>query len=103
MDGKRAILLLTINGTVEKIPVEEGSVALRILQKAVDGRIELIHPAGLIRPYVMAVNEEGWSRRLEKNLVASWLCCHVILGPAAILMEEYTEDGEIDLLGLPPK
>lgn len=103
METVRTILLLKTDGTAEEIPVAEGSLALRTLQQAVEGRIELVHPPGLVYPYVMAANEEGWPKGLKENPIASWLCCRTIPGPAVILMEEMLEDGEMDLLGLTPK
>lgn len=103
METVRTILLLKTDGTAVEMPVAEGSMALRTLQQAVEGRIELVHPPRLVYPYVMAVNEEGWTKGLKENPIASWLCCRTILGPAAILMEEQLEDGETDLLGLLPK
>lgn len=72
--------------------------------RAVGGHIEVVHPVGLKRPFVMIVNEEGLCLNLELNALGSVLYGtlahgHPIVGDIVILKEGFTGEGP-DIIGL---
>lgn len=68
------------------------------------GWIEVAHPRGLDRPYVMLVNEEGLLHDLPMNMVGSFFYqTHIHGQPIVgniILMKDGYRDGERDIVGL---
>lgn len=72
--------------------------------EAVGGYIEIVHPIGLNRPFVMIVNEEGLLLNLELNALGSLMYGTLahgnpIVGDLVVMKEGWTEDGP-DLVGL---
>ena len=72
--------------------------------KAVGGWIEIVHPVGMKRPFVMIVNEEGLLLNLDINALGSFLYGtlahgHPIVGDIVIMKEGFV-DGEPDIVGL---
>lgn len=75
-----------------------------IIQKAVGGWYERVHPMGLERPYCMMVNEEGLLRNLPLNRLGSELYGtpkhgQPIVGNAIFLKDGY-HGGEPDTIGM---
>lgn len=71
----------------------------------VGGRIEVVCPVRLKRPYCMIVNEEGVLLNLPINSFGSFLYGmdyhgNPILGDIVLLKEGIDSDGERDILGL---
>ena len=76
----------------------------RSCEDTLGGWIETVYPKGLVRPYMMLVNEEGLLHGLPKNLVGSYLYLtqehgQPIVGNI-ILMKLGYRDGERDIVGL---
>ena len=78
-----------------------------LLSEAVGGHIEIVHPVGLPRPYVMIVNEEGLIHGLDLNYLASVLYGILDHGRPivgnAVIMKEVIVDGEPVIVGLEPE
>lgn len=75
-----------------------------VIQKAVGGWYERVHPMGLERPYCMMVNEEGLLRNLPLNWIGSELYGtpkhgQPIVGNAIFLKDGY-HGGEPDVVGM---
>ncbi len=75
-----------------------------VIQKAVGGWYEHVHPVGLERPYCMMVNEEGLLLNLPLNLIGSILYCtpqhgQPIVGDVIFLKEGYY-GSEPDVVGM---
>lgn len=75
-----------------------------VIQKAVGGWYERVHPMGLERPYCMMVNEEGLLRNLPLNRLGSELYGthkhkQPIVGNAIFLKDGY-HGGEPDTVGM---
>ncbi len=75
-----------------------------VIQKAVGGWYEHVHPVGLERPYCMMVNEEGLLQGLPLNLIGSILYGtpqhgQPIVGNVIFLKEGY-HGGEPDVVGM---
>lgn len=72
--------------------------------EAVDGWIEIVHPVGIKRPFVMIVNEEGLLHDLEMNALGSLLYGTLVHGQPIVgnivIMKEGFADGEPDIIGL---
>lgn len=70
----------------------------------VGGYVEIVHPVGLPRPYLMVVNEEGLLNGLPYNAHGSLIYGtpkhgHPIVGDIVIMQEGWTDDGP-DIVGL---
>ncbi len=76
----------------------------KTLGEAVGGWIEIVHPVGMKRPFVMIVNEEGLLHDLDINALGSFLYGTLahgnpIVGDIVIMKEGFV-DGEPDIVGL---
>lgn len=96
---------LVITTKYEMRVQEFSEPAYRSIGEAVDGWIEIVHPARLGRPYCMVVNEEGLLRNLPMNVLGSYLYgtdTHgsPIAGDIVLLKEGINSDGDCDFLGL---
>ena len=95
-------ILITTDG---KVSVEEYDDPLyRTVGEAVGGYIEVVHPRGLRRPYLMIVNEDGLNLGLPVNTIGSLLYGtqehgHPIVGNA-VVMKEGKRLGEPDIVGI---
>ena len=95
-------ILITTDG---KVSVEEYDDPLyKTVGEAVGGYIEVVHPRGLRRPYLMIVNEDGLNLGLPVNTIGSLLYGtqkhgHPIVGNA-VVMKEGKRLGEPDIVGI---
>ena len=74
------------------------------LNQEVSGYIEIVHPRGLLPPFVMVVDEEGSLKKKRPNLIGSVLYeTHKhgspIVGDVVLMREENGPEG-LDLAGL---
>ena len=74
------------------------------LNREVSGYIEIVHPRGLLPPFVMVVDEEGLLKKKRPNLIGSVLYeTHKhgspIVGDVVLMREERGPEG-LDLAGL---
>lgn len=81
-----------------------GKPLYKTVGEAVGGCIEIVHPYGLRRPYVMIVNEEGLLLDLDLNPIGCDLYGTMrhgqpIVGNIVIMKVGYA-DGEPDIVGL---
>lgn len=88
----------------EMSTVEYDAPHYDVIQKAVGGWYERVHPMGLERPYCMMVNEEGLLRNLPVNRLGSELYGtpkhgQPIVGNAIFLKDGY-HGGEPDVVGM---
>ena len=95
-------LIVTAENEMHK--VEYDSPHYDVIQKAVGGWYERVHPMGLDRPYCMMVNEEGLLLNLPLNLLGSLLYgtpqhSQPIVGDVIFLKEGYY-GGEPDVVGM---
>lgn len=95
-------LLVTTDNEMSK--VEYDAPNYDIINDAVGGWYEHVHPKGLEYPYCMMVNEEGLMHRLPLNLLGSLLYGtqqhgQPIVGNIIILKEGYYA-GEPDVIGM---
>ena len=91
--------------TDSKVEVRDfGKPLYKTVGEAVGGCIEIVHPYGLRRPYVMIVNEEGLLLDLDINPIGCDLYRTMrhgqpIVGNIVIMKVGYA-DGEPDIVGL---
>ena len=85
-DTARGVVVTTDGRAYVK---EFGYPLHRSCESTLGGWIETVYPKGLVRPYMMLVNEEGLLHGLPKNLVGN-----------IILMKLGYRDGERDIVGL---
>jgi len=76
----------------------------RDLKTAIGRRVEVVHPRGLARPFIMIVDEEGIIKQRPVNTIGSFLYGahiqgNVIAGDIVIIREADGEDGP-DFVGL---
>lgn len=95
-------LVVTVEN--DMFTVEYDSPHYDVIQKAVGGWYERVHPVGLERPYCMMVNEEGRLMNLPLNLTGSVLYGtpqhgQPIVGDVIFLKDGY-HDGEPDVVGM---
>ena len=95
-------LVVTVEN--DMFTVEYDSPHYDVIQKAVGGWYERVHPVGLERPYCMMVNEEGLLQNLPMNLTGSVLYGtpqhgQPIVGDVIFLKDGY-HDGEPDVVGM---
>ncbi len=95
---------LVVTTENEMSTVEYDAPHYDVIQKAVGGWYEHVHPVGLERPYCMMVNEEGLLQSLPLNLIGSILYGtpqhgQPIVGNVIFLKEGY-HGGEPDVLGM---
>lgn len=89
----------------DKVEIRDFEAPLyKTVGAAVGGYIEIVHPVGLKRPFVMIVNEEGMLQGLELNAFGSVLYGtlthgHPIVGDIVIMKTGFTEEGP-DIIGL---
>lgn len=95
---------LVVTAEDEMSIVEYDSPHYDVIQKAVGGWYEHVHPAGLERPYCMMANEEGLLLNLPLNRLASILYGALRHGQPivgdVIFLKEGCHDGEPDLVGM---
>lgn len=101
---KKAVLIKT-DMSIQAVELTEPMY--RSLQAAVGGNFEVVRPRGLLRPYVMIVNEDYIQLELPRNEIGCYLYQtkihgHPIQGDIIIMWEGIVEDGEHDLMGLDP-
>ena len=73
-------ILIQVNGKIDlefKLP-KKSKDSLSAMQKAVEGYIEVVYPP--IENTKMFVNEDGISKELDTNIIATGLFGNVILG-----------------------
>ena len=95
---------LVVTAKNEMSTVEYDSPHYAVIQKAVGGWDEHVHPVGLERPYCMMVNEEGLLLNLPINLLGSVLYGtfqhgQPIVGNVIFLKEGY-HGGDPDVIGM---
>lgn len=95
---------LVVTAENEMSMVEYDAPRYDIIQKAVGGWYERVHPMGLERPYCMMVNEEGLLVELPMNRLGSELYGtprhgQPIVGSAFFLKDGY-HCGEPDVVGM---
>ena len=91
--------------TKAEVEVREFTAPLhKSVGQAVGGWIEIVHPIGLKRPYVMIVNEEGLLLELDVNVYGSLLYGAQTHGQTIagniVIMKEGFVGGEPDIVGL---
>lgn len=96
--------ILKITTENEMSLVEYDPPHYKILNDAVGGWYENVHPMRLEKPYFMMVNEEGYLHDLPLNLLGSILYGsdehgYPILGDIVIVKEGYYNDGP-DAVGM---
>ncbi|MBQ2920130.1 MAG: DUF3846 domain-containing protein [Oscillospiraceae bacterium] len=100
-DTARGVVVTTDGRAYVK---EFGYPLHRSCESTLGGWIETVYPRGLVRPYMMLVNEEGLLHGLPKNLVGSYFYqTHIHGHPIAdniILMKLGYRNGERDIVGL---
>ena len=91
--------------TDNKVGVRQFGLPLyKTVGKVVGGYIEIVHPKGLPKPYIMIVNEEGLLRDLPLNktggfLYQTYIHGYPIVGDIVIMKIEESSDGP-DVVGL---
>lgn len=74
---------------------------LNRLQQLVGGYIEIVHPVGLVPPFVMVVDEEGRCKDKPINRIATYIYhSSPIVGDIVIMVEGLNRDGDRDIVGL---
>ena len=104
MPNEKAILTISTRGEISIEVVEEKDDFLRVMQQAVDGRVQTVPGIGrLSRIFgqlnlIMICNEDVMGQALECNLLAGFISGYEpLFGPVAIVQRIRTEDGELDL------
>ncbi len=98
------MIALVVNTKNEIRRVEYDPPHYDVIQKAVGGWYEHVHPMGLDRPYSMMVNEEGLLLGLPMNRLGSELYGtpthgQPIVGDVVFLKDGY-DGGEPDVVGM---
>lgn len=98
------MIALVVNTKNEIRRVEYDPPHYDVIQKAVGGWYEHVHPVGLDRPYSMMVNEEGLLLGLPVNQLGSKLYGtplhgQPIVGDVVFLKDGY-DGGEPDVVGM---
>lgn len=98
------MIALVVSTENEIRRVEYDSPHYDVIQEAVGGWYEHVHPRGLDRPYSMMVNEEGLLLGLPLNLLGSWLYGtdqhgQPIVGNIVFVKDGYA-GGEPDVVGM---
>ena len=91
--------------TDNKVGVRQFGLPLyKTVGKVVGGYIEIVHPKGLSKPYIMIVNEEGRLLDLPLNHIGSFFYGtdqhgEPIVGNIVVMKDGY-RNGEPDIVGL---
>ena len=94
------IVLTPHPGTMESWRIVDLQEPLYLSVKdQIGGYMEVVHPRGLPKPYVLLVDDEGRLKDLEINGLASAWYGDLICGPAVIMQIGMTDEGP-DILGL---